>query len=326
MLQIYKRFVPIFETKNEIYSLLLNIDGNEIFFFSNKFDTEIINFGATLGLFPMTIQLDGHVFFTFKLHSKRAVTILNLTHSVCTLFNNQLPESINTIISIRRSTKKKIKKYSLILNNQLIFNKVCKEIFKQHGEYWLTYSLRVCFYQMFLNNSNKIFDLKIHCFGLIENQVDSHVPTELNIISGELGYSFGRIYTSLTGFYKVTGAGSILLQSIKLLLHNLNYDCWDLGMDMPYKQNMLHTQQIAQKKWLEFCRHQLNESNKNIKPNDRDIFNKIDMGFHTNSPIYNKLNTFVELNYFSRANIYTFNCHILLDKYTFHEYVKTIYS
>lgn len=61
------------------------------------------------------------------------------------------------------------------------------------------------------------------------------VYEEDKLVSGEIGYSCGRAYTSLSGFYAVSGAGSVQLACLGRLLAAAGFALWDLGMEIDYK-------------------------------------------------------------------------------------------
>merc|ERR1712187_188543 len=61
---------------------------------------------------------------------------------------------------------------------------------------------------------------------------------ECRLVAGELGFTCGSLYTSLTGFYKECGAGTVQVLSLAGALLRAGCQCWDFGMTMTYKETL----------------------------------------------------------------------------------------
>ncbi|MEM6835387.1 MAG: GNAT family N-acetyltransferase [Cyanobacteria bacterium P01_C01_bin.120] len=55
------------------------------------------------------------------------------------------------------------------------------------------------------------------------------------LVAGEIGYSTGRIYTSVAAFHTKNGAGSVQLALLGQVLLASKFAFWDLGMPLSYK-------------------------------------------------------------------------------------------
>jgi Leu/Phe-tRNA-protein transferase len=58
------------------------------------------------------------------------------------------------------------------------------------------------------------------------------------LIAGELGYCCGAVYTSMTGFYSKSGAGTIQMHALARYMFHSGIELWDLGMSLEYKTQM----------------------------------------------------------------------------------------
>jgi leucyl/phenylalanyl-tRNA--protein transferase len=70
--------------------------------------------------------------------------------------------------------------------------------------------------------------------GVAAHSVELYDGDEL--VAGEIGYTCGAAYTSMSGFHLRSGSGSVQLAALGVLLQRAGFAFWDLGMPMEYKQ------------------------------------------------------------------------------------------
>jgi len=146
------------------------------------------------------------------------------------------------LIHTSHSTRKKCKRFSISVNQD--FDKVVSGCHQQHGISWLYPRLVESFKHIHQGSMMAtIFDdnyphkpigsCRVRLYSI---EVWDALTGEL--AAGELGYSVGNIYTSLTGFTLTDGAGSVQLATLGVLLCKNDFETWDLGMDLEYKRRM----------------------------------------------------------------------------------------
>lgn len=155
---------------------------------------------------------------------------------------------LSSNLHVPKSTRKKARGFRLSLNQS--FDRVVKECQRQHGAVcWLYPKLVRAFatlhrsgYDAQSSSHNRAIPVRVHSVEVWD--------IEGTLVAGELGYSVGGIYTSLTGFTAQNSAGSVQLAALGRLLQRCGFVMWDLGMAMDYKSS-LGCQDVPRIKFLE---------------------------------------------------------------------------
>lgn len=138
-------------------------------------------------------------------------------------------------IKVPRKVKKLIKENNYILDISQNLEKVLDKINAYHPNSWLT--------QEYINILNNI---KINS-SLYENfnlfSIELYEKNDKKLISGEIGYQIGSIYTSLSGFTtknkKYNNWGKLQLVLLNDYLKSNNYKMWNLGHpQLQYKTDL----------------------------------------------------------------------------------------
>ena len=148
---------------------------------------------------------------------------------------------------VHSKTTKRASKYLMSINQ--CFEEVLNACSEQHGSRcWLYRPLR-----------NALLDLHSGRARLPDSCPVSVHSIELwssdgsRLVAGEIGYRVGSTYTSMTGFYRESGCGSIQLAALAGLLVKSNISVWDLGMCMDYKLD-LGASLIERSEWIRILR------------------------------------------------------------------------
>jgi Leu/Phe-tRNA-protein transferase len=139
-----------------------------------------------------------------------------------------------------KSTKKKCKKFSLTLQKD--FNGVIEGCHRQHGVGWLYPPIVHAFAKLHratCENNGVMVRLGSDGESVTLRLITVEVWNEKHeLVGGEIGYSIGTMYTSLSGFACEDSAGSVQLAALGNLLAQQHFDLWDLGMGLDYKTRL----------------------------------------------------------------------------------------
>lgn len=200
-----EKFIPYY-----LRTLVLPYHGD--FCFSRVFHYKLLSQLCSEGFLP--IATDGVLLP--KLHAQRCVI--------------SLPDDLH----VSKSTRKKAKHFTFTVNRA--FDRVVAGCQRQHGDRcWLYPPLVRAFKEINergkvdaevfqedgRSSTGRVCPVRLYSIEIWDSEGD--------LVAGELGYTVGSIYTSLTGFSSQDSAGSIQLSALGRLLSTLGFSLWDLG-------------------------------------------------------------------------------------------------
>ena len=180
---------------------LLEERGGE-FCVATRHDPQMVAAVCRHGYMPMSEDSTGLDLLLIKSHRSRCVLD---------------PSSVHVSKSTRRRSS------GLDIRVDSAFIECLGRIVRHHRDRWLSRSLCEALRSLHRTPMN----------GVAARSVEVYARGEL--IAGEIGYTCGRAYTSLSGFYAVSGAGSVQLACLGRLLARAGFALWDLGMEIDYK-------------------------------------------------------------------------------------------
>jgi len=197
------------DNPRRIVDAMLETGYNEEFCVSPDFSPDFIARLMAAGFLVMSAKFadaadEGYILLP-KLHLTRSALFFDRLH-------------------IKKSVKRLLNRYELRFDADFDFivNR-CQEI---HGDDWLTAPL--------VSAIRKIRQNRLHwaypaSFALYRND---------KLVAGEFGVMTGKVYTSYSGYYDESNAGTVQLILTALWLREHGFAFFDLGMPMDYKTDL----------------------------------------------------------------------------------------
>ncbi|MGA2545898.1 MAG: hypothetical protein ABSF43_05090 [Rectinemataceae bacterium] len=128
-------------------------------------------------------------------------------------------------VIVTRTARRESSRYSFGLDAR--FGEVLEACVATHGEDWLRPPLRETWMELFVSRRER------RCrFSSMELMAGP------NLAAGEIGVFVGSCYTSLTGFRRESGSGTVQLAAAGRYLEASGVTLWDLGMPLDYKAGL----------------------------------------------------------------------------------------
>ncbi|EAN77589.1 hypothetical protein, conserved [Trypanosoma brucei brucei TREU927] len=243
--------------------------------FSTTFSPQIIDASCQRGVFPLAFDIGGSFVYGPKLHCQRYLTQLQ-SHVKGFPTGGDDDEGVFMVKRLQVSKKytrernlsTRAASYDVFVNRKEDVAPVLSLIHAQHGENWLCHGLRVCLVHMFVNSERYRTKIVFTAIRRHRHDVGTDAKTESSggsamcnrahgdhveegdLVAAEVGFVVGDIYTSATGAYCASGAGTLQLAVVGEVMRSVGCKVWDLGMGMDYKVKGLGCVPFPRKRWL----------------------------------------------------------------------------
>ena len=127
-------------------------------------------------------------------------------------------------LHLSRKLKRQARGLTLKINHR--FADCLQAIAAHHSPTWLIKPLCAAFLSL---HQHPLQGVALHSIEVYNGE---------RLVAGEVGYTTGAIYTSLAGFHRQNGAGSVQLGLLGQILAHSGFAFWDLGMELPYKRHL----------------------------------------------------------------------------------------
>jgi Leu/Phe-tRNA-protein transferase len=185
----------------------------EEFCASISFEPDFVDSLCAAGFIPMATRDDGDGEYLIpKIHTIRSVMD---------------PREI----LVTRTARRESSRYSFGLDAR--FGDVLDACVETHGDDWLRPPLRESWVELFYSRQER------RCrFSSMELYAEGKFSARDILVAGEIGVFVGSCYTSLTGFRREPGSGTVQLAASARYLEASGVGLWDLGMPLDYKATL----------------------------------------------------------------------------------------
>lgn len=217
----------------------LDLMGGE-FCISRRIDPVMVARCCRLGYLPMGDDTYSSSILLIKCHRQRMVL--------------RFPE-----LHVSRSTRRMIARGDFHLHLDRNFDEVLEAIDAVHDRVcWLIPPLAAVFRRLHHQPEEGV---SLHSVELRTGAGE--------LVAGEVGYQCGPVYTSLSGFHFLSGAGTVQMVSLARVLADAGMRFWDLGMDIEYKR-ALGAVPVPRRQFLTEYRREVSTASPALPPGPHD--------------------------------------------------------
>ena len=196
----------------KIVDVMLAIDFDEDFCIADDFSPEFVARLMEAGFLVMSMN----IYEEFPEKAEPFYILMPKLHNIrsALFFEN---------LHIKKSIRRLLDRYEL--RPDFEFCRIIDRCVEKHGDGWLTLPLVDCI--------KKLRQIKApvspFSFGLYR---------EGNLVAGEFGIVCGKVYTSYSGFYDESNAGTVQIILATQYLQKQGFSFFDLGMPLDYKTDL----------------------------------------------------------------------------------------